>query len=355
MRLTARTRLTLLFSALIAFSGAVLAVIVIVLAFTPNRANAEPKIPANKVVVMEKSQIDQLGVDIKAQARTELLDRLMLGAGIGIGVLTVGSAGLGWLLAGRVLRPVHVVSGTARRLSQQNLHERIPVSGPQDEMRELAETFNDMLARLQRSFDAQSHFAANAAHELRGPMTTQRTLVEVAACAPDAPPPLRELASSLGPVLDRQERLVNGLLELAWSEHGVTKVEPVRVDSLVRAPGASLSLQPLTVRGDPTLLDLMVDNLVRNAFTHGREVWVSTTSDSLCVENTGEVVPAERLATLTEPFRRGSQDRLNSNGTGLGLAIVNAVVRAHNASLELTPRPGGGIRATVRFPAGTMR
>src|SRR5262249_53371951 len=142
--------------------------------------------------------------------------------------------GLGWWVAGRVLRPVHVVSGTARRLSEQNLHERIPVHGPHDEMRELAETFNGMLARLQRSFDAQSHFAANASHELRGPMTTQRTLVEVAAGTEGASADLRELTDALRPVLGRQERLVDGLLALAWSEHGTATIEPVRLDELVR-------------------------------------------------------------------------------------------------------------------------
>jgi signal transduction histidine kinase len=364
-------RLTLLFSALIALSGTAVAVLVIVLSFNPVSTNAADKLPPGKETVTMtpppsklaagKSEAEAFAKEIKAQARSELLDRLMTGAGIAIGVLTVASAGLGWLLAGRVLRPVHVVSGTARRLSEQNLHERIPVSGPRDEMRELAETFNDMLARLQRSFDAQSHFAANAAHELRGPMTTQRTLVEVAASAPDAGHGLRELATTLSPVLDRQERLVNGLLELAWSENGVTEVEHVRLDSVVQSAldrydrTATTDLGPCVVKGDPTLLDLLVDNLIRNAFTHGDTVWVTTTSDALIVENTGAVITPERLANLVEPFRRGTQDRLTSSGTGLGLAIVSAVSRAHNADLTLTPRPDGGIRATVRFPPDTIR
>jgi signal transduction histidine kinase len=359
MKLTARARLTLLFSALIAFSGAALAVIVIVLTFTPTGTTTPPKVPpGKKVVVEDRATAEQLAVDMKTQARLELLDRLMTGAGIGIGVLTVASGGLGWLLAGRVLRPVHVVSGTARRLSEQNLHERIPVTGPDDEMRELAETFNGMLARLQRSFDAQSHFAANAAHELRGPMTTQRTLVEVAAGASDAPPPLVDLARTLAPVLERQERLVDGLLALAWSEHGVTTVENVCLDSLVRsvlsrrACTAKTALSGSVVRGDPVLLDLLVDNLVRNAITHGGRTWISTGPGMLRIENTGPLITAERLAELTQPFRRGTQDRVNGSGTGLGLAIVGAVARAHDAGLRLTPRPGGGIRAEVRFGRG---
>jgi signal transduction histidine kinase len=360
MRLTARTRLTMLFAALIALSGAAVAVLVIVLSFTPT-SNAANKVPPGKsVVVVDKSSIDQFALDVKAQARQDMLDRLTAGSAIAIGALTVVSAGLGWLLAGRVLRPVHVVSGTARRLSEENLHERIPVTGPDDEMRELAETFNGMLARLQRSFDAQSHFTANAAHELRAPMTTQRTLVEVAAGAADAGPDLRELATTLGPVLDRQERLVDGLLALAWSEHGVTTMEPVRLDSLVRVAldraatdlTITADLDMSVVSGDPALLDLMVDNLIRNALVHnisGGQVWVTTGSDSLHVSNTGAPITAARLTSLAEPFRRGTQDRVNGNGTGLGLAIVTAVARAHNATVDLKPRPGGGISVAVEF------
>lgn len=359
MKLTARARLTLLFATLIALSGATVAVIIIVLTFNPATSTAPKALPSKAMA--DKAALQEFTTDVKAQARLELLDRLVTGAGIGIGVLTVASAGLGWLLAGRVLRPVHVVSGTARRLSEQNLHERIPVTGPDDEMRELAETFNGMLARLQRSFDAQSHFAANAAHELRGPMTTQRTLVEVAASAEDAAPDLRDLANTLAPVLDRQERLVDGLLALAWSEHGVTEISPVRLDALVRSSLARADTDLLTVReslevsvvlGDPALLDLLVDNLIRNATSHNiphGQLQVTTAPGILSVENTGEPITAERLAVLAEPFRRGTQDRLNGNGTGLGLAIVSAVARAHHADLKLTPRPTGGIRAEVRF------
>ena len=361
MRLTARTRLTLLFAALIALSGAAVAVLVIALSFTPLNPTVTKPDPATSGKAINKAAIDQFAIDIKALARQELIDRLTLGSGIAIGALTIAAAGIGWLLAGRVLRPVHVVSGTARRLSEQNLHERIPVTGPNDEMRDLAETFNGMLARLQRSFDAQSHFAANAAHELRAPMTTQRTLVEVAASAPDAGPDLRSLAQSLGPVLSRQERLVDGLLALAWSEHGVNTMEPVRLDALVQSSldrtetdlTISTALEISVVRGDPTLLDLMVDNLIRNAVMHnsaGGTVWVSVREDVLHVANTGALISAERLEILAEPFRRGTQDRVNGEGAGLGLAIVRAVADAHNARLSLTPRPDGGIDAEVRFP-----
>jgi signal transduction histidine kinase len=372
MRLTARLRLTLLYAALIALSGSAVAALIIVLSFpkpvnqTPSGINVKNTGPAvsKKVDPAADRQIEDEVNAVKAQARAELRSNLITGAAISVGVLTLLSGVVGWWVAGRVLRPVHLVSDTARRLSEQNLHERIPESGPRDEMRELAETFNGMLARLQRSFDAQSHFAANASHELRGPMTTQRTLVEVAAGTPGASADLRELAEALRPVLGRQERLVDGLLALAWSEHGTATIERVRLDELARtslertehpAITVQTSLRPASVLGDPILLGLLVDNLIRNAVRHNHEagqVWISTGGYHLTVENTGEPIAPDRLAELAQPFRRGSRDRVNGslpNGVGLGLAIVTAVARAHRADLSLTPRESGGILARVHF------
>jgi signal transduction histidine kinase len=362
--LTARLRLTLLYAGLIALSGSAVTALIIVLSFTPVR-DTDPADKATLVVKLppkmigEEKRALQEAEAAKAQARVELRSRLIGGAAVGVGVLTLLSGGLGWWVAGRVLRPVHTVSDTARRLSEQNLHERIPVSGPHDEMRELAETFNGMLARLQRSFDAQSRFAANASHELRGPMTTQRALVEVAAASPDASTDLRELAGELRPVLGRQERLVDGLLALAWSENGTSTIEPVRLDLLARTSldrlttGLTVSenLRPAAVTGDPVLLDLLVDNVIRNAVQHnvaGGRVWVTTGERTLTVENTGAPVEPDRLAELVEPFRRGDRDRTGT-GTGLGLAIVMSVAETHGADVTLTPRSGGGIRLRVDF------
>jgi signal transduction histidine kinase len=371
MRLTARMRLTLLYAGLIALSGSAVAALIILLSFPPlvdsTSSNLDVKTGttvAKKVTATDRAAEEQ-ALAGKLQARAELRGRMITGAAIAVGTLTLLSGGVGWWVAGRVLRPVHLVSNTARRLSEHDLHERIPVSGPNDEMRELAETFNGMLARLQRSFDAQSHFAANASHELRAPMTTQRTLVEVAAGTPGASPDLRELADALRPVLGRQERLVDGLLALAWSEHGTTSIEPVRLDELVRSslsrneqPAITIetTLRPVTVPGDRVLLDLLVDNLIRNATRHnveGGQIWIATRPHTLTVENTGEPITPDRLAALAEPFRRGTQDRVRDSrdhgGVGLGLAIVATVARAHRAALDLTPRPAGGIRAEVRF------
>jgi signal transduction histidine kinase len=368
MTLTARLRLTLLYAGLIALSGTAVAALIIVLAFLPAR-EVDPAHKAATMTAVKKPptlsskqrEYTAQAEAAKAQARADLRQRLIGGAAIGVGVLTLLSGGLGWHVAGRVLRPVHTVSGTARRLSEQNLHERIPVSGPNDEMRELAETFNDMLARLQRSFDAQSRFAANASHELRGPLTTQRALVEVAAADPAASEDLRELASALRPVLGRQERVVDGLLALAWSEHGTSTIEEVRLDTLVETSldrldtaGLTVSarLSPTPVLGDPVLLDLLVDNVIRNATRHNvpnGQLWLSAADRTLTVANTGRPVSTDRLAELVEPFRRGTRDRVGE-GAGLGLAIVTTVAGAHHARVSLAPREGGGIRVRIEFP-----
>lgn len=357
-----RFRLTLAYGALFAATGAALAVLIIALTFPPSPSRSTTTIlPVNPA----KPTITEQALAAKEQARRELRTRLITVSAIALGAMTVVAVGLGWTMAGRVLRPVHTVSGTARRLSQRTLHERIPVGGPHDEMRQLAETFNDMLGRLERAFHAQRRFAANASHELRGPMTTQRALVEVAAASPDASPDVKALATELRTQLDRQQRLVDGLLALACSEHGVTEIVPVDLadlvrDSLSQADGRDITvearLDPAVVHGDPTLLDLLVSNLVRNAVQHnvpdGR-IWIQTAPGRLTVANTGPQISAERLRELLEPFRRGHRDRLRegarSSGAGLGLAIVDAAATAHEARLTLLPRAGGGVRIVVEF------
>jgi signal transduction histidine kinase len=368
VRLTAQARLTLVYGGLFLLSGAALAILIITLTFPPSpRAPTQVDVKSGqataKAVATPPPALKQAEDEVlaaKAQARRELRTRLVTVSAICLGGMTVVAVGLGWAMAGRVLRPVHAVSGTARRLSQRNLHERIGVSGPHDEMRELAETFNDMLGRLERSFEAQRRFAANASHELRGPMTTQRALVEVAATSPDAGPEVKELADGLRAQLDRQQRLVDGLLALACSEHGVAEVAPVDLAEVVREhldpAQTGLRIHPrlesAVVSGDPILLDLLVGNLVRNAVQHNvqdGQLWVRTGPGGLEVANTGPQIGAERLRELLEPFRRGHRDRLRSDGAGLGLAIAQAAASAHGARLEVQPRPGGGVTATVSF------
>jgi signal transduction histidine kinase len=372
LRLTAQARLTLAYGALFVLSGAVLTVLTITLTFWPAspitlRSDDQP--PQSKPIVLpaakDRSEVIT-AFEAKQQARRELRTRLVTVSGLALGVMALGAGAVGWMMAGRALRPVRTVSATARRLSQRTLHERIPAEGPRDEMRELAETFNDMLARLEQAFEAQRHFAANAAHELRAPMTAQRTLVDVAAATPGASADVHELADALRGQLNRQERLVDGLLTLAASEHGTVETAPVRVDALARDHLSDLqpqitrrslttheALEPMTVTGDPVLLDLLVGNLVRNAVQHnvaGGDVWVTTQTNQLTVENTGADVSPTRLTELVEPFRRGRRDRVpGAAGAGLGLAIANAVTHAHDATLAIAPRHGGGLHATVHF------
>jgi signal transduction histidine kinase len=373
LRLTAQARLTLAYGGLFLITGTALAILVITLTFPPAQAKVPAPIKASLVPKAlatpppAVAEAERQVLAAKQQARRELRNRMITVSAICLGGMTVVAMGLGWAMAGRALRPVHAVSGTARRLSQRNLHERIPVSGPRDEMRELAETFNDMLGRLERAFEAQRRFAANASHELRGPMTTQRTLIEVAAAAPDAGSQVKDLAEGLRRQLDRQQHLVDGLLALACSEHGVTGMAPVDLADLVRdwlgparaAVAVHARLEPAVVQGDQILLDLLCGNLIRNAVQHnvqGGQVWVHTTPGRLVVENTGPQVGAERLRELLEPFRRGQRDRLRpagpatAAGAGLGLAIAEAAATAHGARLTLLPRPGGGVTATATFP-----
>ena len=358
-RLTARRRLALFYGVLFLVSGAILVAFVMFIALPP--LNSTP--PAGS----KGSKAYSTALAVKNEARDELRAQLIFASLLGVGAMSVIALGSGLLMARQVLRPIRAVSSTARRLSEQDLHRRIPVSGPDDEFRELAETFNGMLTRLERAFASQRMFTANASHELRGPMATQRALVEVVLATPDSSPDATELAESLRSVLHRQERLVNGLFELASSQHGVQRQVPVRLDGLTggvlarwrdKADAAGVSIEEdlaaAEIVGDPELVEILVDNLVRNAITHNGPdgtVWVRTAERAITIGNTGPPVAPQRLSELCEPFRRGPHDRTNGTpGSGLGLAIVDTVARAHGATTELSLRPGGGIVVTVTFP-----
>ncbi|MQA12188.1 MAG: HAMP domain-containing protein [Pseudonocardiaceae bacterium] len=361
-RLTARARLTTFYGLLFLISGTLLVGLIVTIVFS-----ARPIGPAalgGRFVVLGGRDTVATAV---AQARDDMHGRLVLGSGLAVGAMTVVAVGSGWVMAGRVLRPVRAVSSTARRLSERDLHERLPVRGPDDELTELAETFNDMLARLERAFTAQQLFTANASHELRGPIATQRALLDVTLANPATGEETTELAGKLREVLRRQERLVNGLFELASGQHGAQRHDPVSLDGMARdvlerwrpdAGGLQVleELGPCTVSGDTVLIEILVDNLVRNAITHnvqpepGGWLRVRTGDGAISVENSGPVVTAERLTQLAEPFRRGAADRTSRTaGAGLGLAIVDTVVKAHGGSLRLHARDGGGIKATASF------
>jgi signal transduction histidine kinase len=284
--------------------------------------------------------------------------------------VTVLGVWAGWLMAGRTLRPLTEITATARRVADRNLHERIGLSGPRDELRELADTFDDMLARLDASFDGQRRFVANASHELRTPLAVNRTLLEVAMGRPGAPPELVDLGETLLEVNDRHERLIDGLLTLARSEQAVADPVPIDLaevatrvheqfasDARTAALSFDLGGTPAPTAGDPVLLERLAQNLVENAIRHNVEAgWVTVTTSSsvdhavLTVANTGPVVPAVEVARLFEPFRRLTDRVGSAHGTGLGLSIVRSVARAHGGDVAAQPRAGGGLVVDVTLP-----
>jgi signal transduction histidine kinase len=289
------------------------------------------------------------------------------------------AAGLGWLLAGRALQPLQHITATARRVADRSLHERIGLDGPDDEIKELADTFDGMLERLDRAFEGQQRFVANASHELRTPLTINRTLIEVALARPDADEALHQLGSTLLAVNERHERLIDGLLTLASSEQRVTDATGVDLADVARhvvAESAAAAhkvgvelradLKPAPIAGDPVLLERLVQNLIDNAtrynLTAGGWVMVRTSvvddHARLSVENTGAVVPPYAVPSLFEPFRRQpTTERLAApadgslgRGAGLGLSIVRSVARAHGGEAHAAARSDGGLIVEVDLP-----
>ena len=297
-----------------------------------------------------------------------------------VGVLLLATV-IGWAVAGRMLAPLKRITGTARRVSDESLAERIPVAGPDDELRELGETLNGMLDRLEGSFQSQQRFVANASHELRSPLTVIRAEAEVALANPE--PDLDELRGMAEAVVDasrRTETLLAGLLILARSQPDLLRSRPVDLDAAVRSAveeaegdaareGVRLQarLEPAAVEGDPALLERVAANLIENGIRYNRPggfVDVSTRAGigtvELRVENSGPPIDAVAAARLTEPFERLGREA-DARGAGLGLSIVSAVSRAHGGSLSIVPRAGGGLIVSVRLtkagarPAGPAR
>jgi signal transduction histidine kinase len=305
------------------------------------------------------------------QQRAVVLHQLVLESGVALGVLLLLSIFLGWLMAGRVLRPLRTMTGTVQTISASNLHERLGMSGPNDEIKELGDTFDRLLGRLEASFEAQRQFVANASHELRTPLARQRTLVEVALGDPQ--PTVESLQATNQRILvagEQQERLIEALLTLAQGERGPDRDEPFDLAALTedvlesRRPEAQRrglrvesTLQPAAIVGDPGLVERLVANLVDNALEHnvaGGSVWVTTRGREgraeLSVANTGPVVAPEDLARLSKPFQRAAPDRTgHGEGFGLGLSIVRAIAAAHDAEIEIRARPDGGLEVDVAF------
>jgi two-component system, OmpR family, sensor histidine kinase VanS len=278
--------------------------------------------------------------------------------------------GVGWLAAGRALAPIRTIATTLRRISEDRLDARVRPSGPEDELHELAVAFDAMLDRVEGSVEAQRRFVANASHELRTPLTIMRTEAEVALDDPDASAEeLREVARAVVESTDRTELLLDRLLILAVSTEGARRDDPVDLAAVARRAAATvageaaaagvemrLQLDPARVRGDEVLLERLIGNLAENAVRHGRaggaaRIRVREHGDEveLTVASEGDVVPAEDVARLGQPFERLRRER--GRGTGLGLSIVRAVAEAHGGRLSLEAPRSGGLIAGVRLPA----
>jgi len=314
---------------------------------------------------------DQIIDQTRRELRVAALDRLQDAYVLALAVATFLSATLGWLVAGRALRPLSEITATARRVSQENLHERIALAGPDDELKELADTFDTMLARLDAAFESQRSFIASASHELRTPLTIIRTEVDVALQSRDV---TREKLVAMAEVVRRasvrSERLIDALLTLARSDRGDLHRSPVDLADLARTALAEIAdevlagelrveadLAPAPTVGDGALLERLVANLVQNAVRHNvHGGWVAVSTEArdgraaVVVANGGPAIEPPELGDLTTPFRRRGAQRTGSvRGSGLGLSIVDSVAHAHGGELRLAA-PGEGLVATVELP-----
>ncbi|MFI6277703.1 sensor histidine kinase [Streptomyces sp. NPDC050988] len=294
------------------------------------------------------------------------LRQMVLWSAVGLLVMALLAGLVGRWLAGRALGPVAAMTEATRRISEQNLHQRLALTGPDDELHRLADTFDTMLDRLERSFESQRRFVANASHELRTPLAVQRTSLEVGLADP-LPEGLADVREDLLAANREAERLITALLLLARSDRGLEETETVDLSAAARLVAAELAPQArsehvdvevsadrqLTVLGDPVLLRHLLTNLVRNAIQYnhpGGRVRVRLDGRTLTVANTGPPVPADRVPDLFEPFRRLTQDRIGTTGHGLGLAIVRSIAEAHGTGATAEPGRPGGLVVTVRFP-----
>jgi signal transduction histidine kinase len=307
-----------------------------------------------------------------ARQRAAELNQLLTTSGIALAITTVISIGLGWLVAGRVLRPLRTITTAAQRLSASSLHQRLALAGPDDELKELGDTFDGLLARLEASFAAQRQFVANASHELRTPLARQRAVAEVALADPERT--VASLSHACRRVLaagEQQERLIEALLTLARSQRGLGRREPVELaaitDDAVRCRLAEAGRRGLTVHadlssaatlGDVRLAERLAANLLDNAVAHNTPGgWVRVRTGHraghavLSVANSGPAIAPAQLGRLFEPFQRLGADRTGHDGLGLGLSIVRAIADAHQATLRARALPGGGLDIQVRFPA----
>ncbi|MEV5749669.1 HAMP domain-containing sensor histidine kinase [Actinoallomurus sp. NPDC052308] len=374
---TVRARFTALYGVVFFLSGAVLLAIAGGVALSPTRVSTvapgpEPA-PPGSALTQAQAQIAWLQRQLTEQQAAHTR-QLLAGAAVALAVMAVVSIVLGRVIAGHVLRPLRTITAATRRITADNLHERLAVPGPADEVKDLADTIDELLERLEDSFAAQRRFVADASHELRTPLTTMRAALDVAMAKPEpAPPRTVVLADRLRTELDEIDRLLEGLLALARAQHGelpdrTTVSLAGLVSESVAARAPDIAARGLTVhealggdlpvRGSRALLGRMVENIIDNAIRHNHDrgwIRVATADDGgtghLVVETGGEILDPRQVAGLARPFRRLGADRTGTgDGTGLGLSIVAAVATAHGGALDLRARPDGGLRVAVSLP-----
>ncbi len=371
-------RLTLFYTGLFLLLGTVLLVIVYVLASRGGSIAVAVPAPVIHRELKGPGGIITIGpagpaphAIVAAQQHNADLDRLLTISWIVLLVTTAGAAVLGWFAAGRVLRPVREITATARTISAGNLNERLARKGPNDEFKQLGDTLDDLLGRLEASFEAQRRFVANASHELRTPLTLERTVLQVALADPNATEQtLRAACEELLASQADHERLLEALLTLASSERGLERREPLDLPALVevtlrqlrpklyrRGLATEIVLDPAAITGDPALIGRLIANLIDNAIDHNVDAGsVEIRTETLeghavfTVSNTGRPISPSETDRLFEPFQRLDRTRTADDGHhGLGLSIVRAIAVAHGAELSATPRAGGGLTVTIRF------
>ena len=307
------------------------------------------------------------------QAQQNQLAKLLAYWALSLGVMMVASGGLGWYISGRVLRPVREMTETARRASEQHLGERLALAGPRDELKELADTFDDMLERLDAAFAAQRRFVANASHELRTPLTVMRTAIDVTLAKPSpTASQLTDTAARVRRSIDKAESMIEALLTIAVSDQGKLSTEFTDLATLSEdaidavAPEiehmrltVDAKLDPAETAGDPQLLERMIANLVGNAIRYnepGGWIRVRTGNDDAAVHfeiaNSGPFVPDTAVPSLFEPFRRMAARTGADGGVGLGLSSVGSVATAHRATVTARSQPAGGLDISVEIPRG---
>jgi signal transduction histidine kinase len=376
-RRTARLRLTVVFgAAFLAFlpcGAALVALIYLLYGLHPT----PPVFHFPKGLKVPGADVRRATAAIRAAGLGQITfdgRQLLIASAIALVIIAVATAAIGWIIAGRVLRPLTTITAAARRISASSLHERLALAGPDDELKELGDTLDGLFARLEASFDAQQRFAASASHQLRTPLTRERTLLQVTLADPAATTSTWQAVSQeLLASNAEQEHLIEALLTLASSEAGPGEREPLDLAAITSQALAAArtaisdlnlhvdaSLQPAILDGDPLLIQQLVTNLIDNAVQHNiprGDIQITTTSRAgavLSVTSSGQVIPAADVDRLFQPFHQlGPRPARRADGHGLGLSIVRAIATAHAAVITAQPRPGGGLAIDVAFPPPT--